>query len=617
LTEKLFDSSVKVILGDGTTSKQKISSFVTLTQRFDSDHTITFNAVVAPLNPGFDLILGKPWLKRTRAVHDHGTRSLSVKFGKEVIKLSPVAALSEKEDVIQLDYKDFVQFIGKDEDAVHLFMVKFVIDSTTKDGLDSRAKVLLDEFPEVTSEGPCGSINQKLKSLCDNGKHHIKLVEGASPQKKMPYRMSPRQLNEVRKQVNQLLEEGKIRPSSSPWSAPVIFALKKDGTLRMCVDYRSLNRLTIPDSTPLPNILDNLDKLGGSSIFSVIDLQSGFNQIPMDSESIAMTAFSTRYGQYEYLVMPFGLRNAPSTFQRVMNLVLEGLVDDFCVVYLDDILVFSDNEDDHDKHLRLILDRLKKYGLLINSKKSLLFQNEVEYCGHLVSKGSVIPSPGKTKVIRDWNAPQSATEVRSFLGLCNFYRRFVKDFTIIAKPLLDLTKKDVDFVWEVSHQDSFEKLKKALCSEPVLVMPDYSQEMHVWPDASQFAVGGVLTQSYPEGHKPIAYFSKKLSDCEQKYPTHEREFYAIVSCLKHWRCYLDGINVIVHTDHKPLTWAKGIKDPKPRIWGWIQEVESFAPSIVYQKGSEQPGDALSRIQTTASIPSPKTPSSVQNDSRQH
>jgi hypothetical protein len=179
--------------------------------------------------------------------------------------------------------------------------------------------------------------------------------------------MSPRQLEEVNKQITKLLDRGMIRPSSSPWSAPVLFALnpKKDGSLRMCVDYRSLNRLTVPDSTPLPNILDNLDKLGAASIFSVVDLESGFHQIPLHPDNIPMTAFSTRYAQFEYLVMPFGLRNAPSTFQRVMNIVLQGLVDDCCVVYLDDILVFSRDKEEHLKHLRLILRRLQKFRVRV------------------------------------------------------------------------------------------------------------------------------------------------------------------------------------------------------------------------------------------------------------
>jgi transposase InsO family protein len=611
---KRFGSSVQIILGDGSSSKTGAAGFATLKQIFDNESQLHFDAVVSPLNKGFDMILGKPWLQKTKAVHDHGSPRLLVNTGNGQFSISLKGKMKEVQEPIVLSHKEFVKLITKEqEDVVEMFMIKFVIANTGVQSLPNNSAdltLLLNEFQDILPKEKSADAlpNEKLKALGNYGKHQINLMPNSVPHKKLPYRMSPRQLEEVKTQIQTLLDQGKIRPSSSPWSSPVLFALKKDGSLRMCVDYRVLNRLSIPDSTPLPRILDNLDKLGQSCVFSVVDLESGFNQIPMDPESIPLTAFSTRYGQFEYLVMPFGLRNAPSTFQRVMNLVLEGLVDDFCVVYIDDILVFSNDREEHISHLRKVLQRLQKYGLICNIKKSQFIKDSVEYCGHVVSQGNVSPSPDKTKVISNWTSPKSATEVRSFLGLCNFYRRFVQNYTSMAKPLLDLTKKDATFIWTNIHEDAFNSLKTALVSEPVLATPDYTKDMHVWPDASQFAVGGVLTQEYLGGHRPIAYFSKKLSDSEQKYPTHEREFYAIVSCLKAWRCYLDGLKITVHTDHKPLTWSRGLKDPRPRVWGWIQEVESFAPSIVYQKGSEQPGDALSRINVTkASVPDSKAP----------
>ena len=252
----------------------------------------------------------------------------------------------------------------------------------------------------------------------------------------------------------------------------------------MCVDYRALNRLTKRDTYPIPRVDDNLDRLGGCRYFSTIDLEAGFHQIPMHEESIERTAFNTRYGKFEYLVMPFGLCNAPSTFQRVMNSVLEGLIDQFCVVYIDDILIYSRTLEEHQAHLKEVFQRLEKYRLIINVKKSTFFQEEVHYLGHVVSYNSIKPDPEKIRVIKEWDTPKNVTDVRSFIGLLNYYRRFIKNFSHIATPLIELTKKEVDFIWNDERQSAFESLKQALMDAPLLRMPDYAHPFHIWPDAS-------------------------------------------------------------------------------------------------------------------------------------
>jgi hypothetical protein len=414
--------------------------------------------------------------------------------------------------------------------------------------------------------------------------------------------MSPRELQEVEKQLKKLTDQNMIRPSASPWAAPVIFAKKKDGTLRMCVDYRALNRITTADSYPIPRIDDNLDRLGGCSVFSVIDLESGFHQLPMENDSIDKTAFVTRYGQFEYLVMPFGLRNAPSSFQRIMNLVLGDLVDSCCVVYLDDILIYSKTREEHAEHLRKVLDRLNHYGLLCNMKKSKFYCSEVRYLGFKISNNTVHVDEEKIEVIKEWKTPNSVTEVRSFLGLANYYRRFISDYTQLALPLLELTKKEREFKWTDDCEKAFTAVKEALSSAPVLRMPDFSRDFHVWPDASNVAAGGVLTQDFGAGHQPLAFLSKKFSDTESRYSTTERELLAILICLRRWRCYVDGRKVFIHSDHKPLTWAKGLKNPKPRVWSWLEEIEYYSPSIEFVPGERQPGDSLSRISDMASVP---------------
>ena len=311
--------------------------------------------------------------------------------------------------------------------------------------------------------------------------------------------------------------------------------------------------------------------------------------------------------------MPFGLRNAPSTFQRTMNAVLEGLVDQICVVYMDDILVYSKDVIDHQQHLRLVLQRLREYGLICNTKKSKFYCTEIEYMGFKIRKNSVLPGEEKISVIKDWQTPSSVTEVRSFLGLLNYYRRFVRDFTNLALPLLQLTKKEKEFHWDESCQKSFLSLKEALISAPVLIMPNFELDFHVWPDASKVALGGILTQLVDDCHHPIAYLSKKLSDTESRYSTTERELYAILTCLKQWRCYWDGSTIVVHTDHKPLTWAKGLKDPKPRVWNWLEEIEYFSPQMIFVPGVRQPADSLSRLPVSKDMVSTledKAPSGV-------
>eukprot|EP00842_Homolaphlyctis_polyrhiza_P001530 jgi/Hompol1/2378/HPOL_005977-RA len=277
-----------------------------------------------------------------------------------------------------------------------------------------------------------------------------------------------------------------------------------------------------------------------------------------------------------------------------MNRVLTGLVDDFCVVYLDDVLVFSRNQEDHVKHVRAVLQRFHEYGLVANVDKCRFGLSEVEYCGHLVSAKGIKPDPHKISAVATWPTPTSLTEVRSFLGLANYYRRFVHRFSELAKPLTELTKKDCKFLWADAQQSAFDALKAALVSSPVCVAPDFSLPMHVWADACLVSIGGVLTQDHGRGHQPIAFFSHKLSDEESRYPAHEREALAVIGCLRAWRHYVFGQETVVHTDHQPLTWLRGIQKPRGRLFRWLQELEEYGPQMQYQPGALQPADAPSR-----------------------
>ena len=619
-----FEKPIQLSLGDSSKSRFVIESFVLLTQCFSNGAQQTFKAVVCPISSDFDLILGKTWQKEFKVIEDHGKDILKVKTsaGEVIInsidsegKISQETASFNElrllmNDDIYMGYEEFSKLRKKGE-IIECFAVLFKGEQaealpcldTNGPQREALLEQLREDFPEILpKEGEKIVINDtKRKKLNDLGGHKIILEPNSgSPIKKTPYRMSPVELDEVNRQLKSLTEKGMIRPSESPWAAPVLFVKKPDGRLRMCVDYRGLNKMTKADSYPIPRIDDNLDALCNSKCFSLVDLESGFHQIHMQEDSVEKTAFTTRYGTYEYLVMPFGLRNAPSTFQRTMNAVLKGLVDKCCVVYLDDILIYSKDEKEHEHHLKLVLSRLNEYQLIVNVKKSKFYQLEVKYLGFIISYNSVKPDGEKVAAIRDWPVPNTVTEVRSFLGLLNYYRRFISDFTTKALPLLNLTRKDVPFAWDEKCGSSFACLKNALMTAPVLKMPDYSQPFYIWPDASQLAMGGVLTQKEDDHHRPIAFLSSKFSAAEQNYSTTERELLAILICLRRWRCYIEGKETTVYTDHKPLTWARGLKNPKPRQWAWIEEIESYSPTVSYVSGSKQPADALSRI-TTASV----------------
>jgi hypothetical protein len=312
------------------------------------------------------------------------------------------------------------------------------------------------------------------------------------------------------KQVQELLDKGYIRESLSPCAVPVILVPKKDGTWRMCVDCRAINNITIRYRHPIPRLEDMLDELSGAIIFSKIDLRSGYHQIRMKAGDEWKTAFKTKFGLYEWLVMPFGLTNAPSTFMRLMNHVLRHLIGKFVVVYFDDILIYSRNESDHIAHIREVLTVLRDAKLFGNFSKCTFCKDKVIFLGYVVSAQGVEVDESKIEAIKNWSTPLNVSQVRSFHGLAGFYRRFVKDFSTIAAPLNELTKKGVEFTWGQTQQESFDMLKKQLTEAPLLVLPDFTKNFEIECDASRIGIGGILMQ---EG-RPVAYFSEKIKGAQ-------------------------------------------------------------------------------------------------------
>ncbi|WVZ94416.1 LOW QUALITY PROTEIN: hypothetical protein U9M48_040309 [Paspalum notatum var. saurae] len=350
--------------------------------------------------------------------------------------------------------------------------------------------------------------------------------------------MAPDELRELKVQLQEQLDKGFIRPSSSPWGCPALFVEKKDqGGKRLCVDYRPLNAVTIRTNTLCHTLTFCL--ITGAKVFSKIDLRSGYYQIKIKEEDIPKTAFSTRYGLYEYLVMSFGLTNAPAFFMYMMNSVFMNELDKFVVVFIDDILIYSKSEKEHEEHLKIVLTRLREHKLYAKFSKCAFWLKEVSFLGHILSEKGVAVDPSKVKDVLNWKQPETVTEIRSFLGLAGYYRRFIKDFSKTAKPVTSLTEK---------MGKAFQTLKKLLTSTPVLAQSDVTKPFDVYCDASGNVLGYVLMQ---EG-RVIAYASRQLRKHEANYPTHDLELAAVVHALKIWRHYLLSNTCHIYTDHKSL-----------------------------------------------------------------
>ncbi|GJY56986.1 putative nucleotidyltransferase, ribonuclease H [Tanacetum coccineum] len=419
----------------------------------------------------------------------------------------------------------------------------------------------------------------------------IDLILGAAPVARAPYRLAPSEMKELSKQLQELLEKGFIRPSSSPWGAPVLFVKKKDGSFRMCIDYRELNKLTIKNRYPLPRIDDLFDQLQGSSVYSKIDLRSGYHQLRIREEDIPITAFRTRYGHYEFQVMPFGLTNAPAVFMDLMNRVCKPYLDKFVIVFIDDILIYSKNKEEHGEHLKTILNLLRSEKLYAKFSKCDFWLDSVQFLGHVIDSSGVHVDPAKIEAIKNWAAPTTPTEVRQFLGLAGYYRRFIKEFSLISKPLTKLTQKNKPYVWGDDEEEAFQTLKLKLCSAPILSLPEGSEDFVVYCDASLKGFGAVLMQR----EKVIAYASRQLRKNEENYTTHDLELGAVVFALRLWRHYLYGTKCTVYTDHKSLQYILDQKELNMRQRRWIELLSDYDCVIRYHPGKANVvADALSR-----------------------
>jgi hypothetical protein len=415
-----------------------------------------------------------------------------------------------------------------------------------------------------------------------------------------PIRQPPRSIplakrDEVNGLIAEMQRNGVIEPSASPWSSPVVLVKKKDGSTRFCVDYRRLNDVTKKDSYPLPRIDDTLDTLSGSKWFSTLDLKSGYWQVDIDEADREKTAFSVGNGLWQFTVMPFGLCNAPATFERLMERVLRGLHWKTCLVYLDDIIVIGKTFKTHLANLEEVFQRISAAGLKLNPKKCCFLQNEVKYLGHKVSEAGVQTDEEKIAAVKTWPRPKNLSELRSFLGLCTYYRRFVPNFASVAGPLHELSRKNQPFEWQEQQEMAFQRLKTLLCSAPVLAYPIPGKTFILDTDASNTGLGGVLSQIVDGQERVVAYYSRSLGHAERNYCVTRRELLAALECIKHFHKYLYGQQFKLRTDHAALKWLLQFKNPEGQLARWIERLQSYDVVIEHRKGGlHNNADALSR-----------------------
>lgn len=586
----------------------------------------------------YDLILGKPWLTAYNPDVDWTSNTVQLVKGAHSYTLAPKHFGDDDGDAVGLiTALQLKRLLRKGHDAYLAVLTECkegeesgpvdppldnnsaatATEDALKDAvpaLQATVQQLLQRFSKTF-----GPLPHKLPPSRDVD-HAIELEAGSQPPFLPIYHLSPRELEEVKEQLTMLLESGFIQPSKSPYGAPIIFVPKKNGKLRMCVDFRALNSRTVKNRYPLPRIDELLDRLQGASVFTKLDLQSGYWQIRIKEEDVHKTAFRTRYGHYEWRVLPFGLTNAPATFQALMNKVLQPYLDKFVVVYLDDILIFSRTPEEHAQHLQLVLEALEKHELYVGVDKCAFARQQVDFLGHVVSSEGLRPDPAKVAAVEEWPVPKTVRDVRSFLGLTGYYRRFIRHYAAAALPLTELTKADVVWRWGEQQTTAFNALKQALTTAPVLVVPDPGLPYQVYTDASAFALGAVLLQKYGKYKRPVAYLSRKLTPTERNYPTGDREMLGILYALQQWRCYLEGAEFTVNSDHLNHTWFKTKRDLSRRQAKWSQWIESYyggegGLDISYKAGADNLSDPLSRRPDLAALQAttPESTSSLVED----
>lgn len=551
----------------------------------------------------YDIILGRNWCEHVQAVHDysrhcvqikHHEHTLNLKYAREAVRRDRqnyLMSINQIQTVLSRTHRiKHPEWAGAEAYVATVLMQNTSVHNKSNETFSKLVSdTLQSEYSDLFGE------MTELPPHRVNVDHTVPLIDGTQPVNRPPHRLSAEQNDELKRQIDELLKLGFIRPSQSPFASPIIFVKKKDGTMRMCIDYRALNNITIKNRYPLPHTDDLMQRLVHAKYLTKLDLRSGYHQIRMADSDIHKTAFICRYGSFEYLVMPFGLCNAPATFMSMMHQVLNQYIDKCVIVFLDDILIYSETQEQHLRDVRKIFDELRQAKLYVKLSKCEFGLTETEFLGHIVGHGGIRMSPSKVAVIHQWPKPESITDVRSFLGMCNYYRKFVRNYSLIAKPLFDMLRGEATFNWSSSAQHAFDTLKQCMSTEPVLVLPDPLKQWFIFTDASGYGIGGVLCQLYDTSYRPIMFVSHKLTETELNWPTHDKEMYAIIYTLKQCRPYVEGKRVTVITDHNSLIYMHSQPKLSARQARWNEYLALFDVHILYKPGrTNVVADALSR-----------------------
>lgn len=531
------------------------------------------------------LILGMTWLRRTNPLIDWRKGSIDHPAAQPMDTRQSSINLNE----IVISRKQAKRLVGKKKAQMFFGFVRVggkLAESDRESSLEGLLTKYQDVFPEeLPGPPPPRDIRHQIAT------------EDEQPVARPMYRLSPRELAEAERFVTEMLQKKMIRPSQSSYSAPLLFVKKSDGSLRLVLDYRLLNCKTIKSRYPLPRMDDLIDRLFRARYFSKLDLRTGFYQVGMDRNSIHKTAFATPMGHFEFLVMPMGLCNAPSTFQSLVNSIFGPAFRQFCLVYLDDVLIFSNTREEHLEHVERVLATLREHRLYAKREKCEWMREEIVFLGYRVGRGNRYIDPAKVAAIQQVDAPRTVTDVRSFLGLVNFCRLHIRDLAEFTAPLHRLTKKDVEFQWTDTEDTAFKEIKKRIAENVALRIPDLEKPFVVRTDASLSGLGAVLCQADEEGCLvPVAFESRVLTPAEKNYPVHELELLAIVHALRIWRHYLEGVPFTVETDHKGLQSIAKEGYKSRRMARWIEFLQDYDFVIRYVPGSSNvAADALSRL----------------------
>ena len=547
----------------------------------------------------YDAILGMSWLDTYDPIIGWRNRSLSVRAPDEKaprlikpLSASDPQAVPQRLASITLKGLQRAHRHGDVDELYAVFVQPSGEAAPTPPREDPIAEALLKEFADVFPDKLPDGLPPKR-----GVEHTIELKPGSRIPPVRPLRhQSSKDLAVFEEYVRTMVESGQLRVSNSPYGAMALIVRKKDGTARVVIDYRGLNDITIKNKYPLPLMDELFDRVHGAGFFTKIDLRTGFHQIRIADADMEKTAFRTRYGSFEYKVLPMGLCNAPGTFMQLMNDTFRDMLDKSVLVFLDDILVFSRTKEEHAKHVRDVLLRLRREKLYAKRSKCEFFRSEVEFLGHRIGANGLSVSQDKIAAVQDWPAPTSVTEVRSFLGLAGFYRRFVKDYSKIALPMTELTKTSVPWSWGEKQRTAFAALKAALSSAPVLLIPNPDLPYTLNCDACDYAIGATLQQDHGNGLQPVAFRSRKLSPAEVNYDVREKEFMALVDACSHWRQYLHSTQPFtLLSDHDSLKYHRTMPNLSGRLARWVEKMAEFDYSIQHIAGVKNVvADALSR-----------------------